>query len=61
MLRKLGSRIEDMAELFSLINVLIVVGRNDGSQDTGIPVTVIVHQIDAVLEVPIGMAESSED
>jgi hypothetical protein len=60
MLRKLGRRIEDIAELFSLINVLVVVGCNDGSQDTGIPVTVIVHPIDPVLEVPIGVAEGSE-
>lgn len=61
MLRELGRRIKDITQLLSLLNVLIVIGRNDGSQDTGIPVAVVIHPIDPVLEVPIGVAEGSED
>jgi hypothetical protein len=58
--RKLRSGIEDMTKLVSLFDVLIVIGGDDGFQDTGILV-VVIHPVDSVLEAPIRVAECSKN
>lgn len=61
MLRELGRRIEDMTELVPLLDVLVIIGRNDGFQDTGIPAAVFIHPVNPVLKAPIRVTEGSED
>ena len=59
--RKLGRRIEDMTKLVALLDVLIIVGRNDGFQNTNVPVAGFIYPVNSVPEAPICMAEGSED
>lgn len=61
MLRELRSGLKDIAKLASLLDVLIVIGRNDGCQDTSIPEAIFVYRVNSVLDVPICVAEGSED
>ena len=54
---ELRVRIEDMAQLVSLDEVLIVIGSNDGFQDTGIPAAVIIDPVNSVPKSVICVAE----
>lgn len=58
---ELGHCVEDMTELVALLDVFIIVGRNDCFQNTDVPVAGFIHPVDSIPEVPICMAEGSED
>lgn len=46
-----------MLELVSLVEVLIVIGCDDGFQDTSIPAAAIIDPVDSIPKGPIRVTE----